>query len=135
MNTQSLSRTARLILLALGALAGCDATGDSFCTAQFVTVTAVVVDGTGAPVVNAVVTSTLARTGEILLPTSLALFTPGTYVIVDDGARSQLLPAGDSVRVDVRRAGGPSTTADYLFDVPGGCHVNKLTGPDTLTVQ
>jgi hypothetical protein len=135
MNMHSLVRPTGLILLALGTLGGCDAPGDSFCTEQFVTVTAVVVDATGAPVVDAVVTSTLVRTGEILPPTTLALFTPGTYVIVDDGARSKLLPAGDSVRVDARRTGGPSTTADYLFDVPGGCHVNMLAGPDTLTVQ
>ncbi len=135
MNIQSLVRPTGLILLALGSLGSCDATRDSFCTEQFVTVTTIVVDGAGVPVVDAVVTSTLVRTGEILLPTTLALFTPGTYVIMDDGARSKLLPAGDSVRVDARRAGGPSATADYLIDVPGGCHVNKLLGPDTLIVQ
>lgn len=135
MNIHSLIRPTGLILLAIGSLEGCDATRDSFCTQQFVTVTAVVVDGTGVPVVDAVVTSTLVRTGEILPPTTLALFTPGTYVVVDDGALSKLLTAGDSVRVDARRAGGPSTTVDYLFDVPGGCHVNRLSGPDTLTVQ
>ena len=135
MNIQSLSRPARLILLALGSLGGCDATVDSFCTEQFVTTTAVVVDGTGVPVVDAVVTSTLARTGEVLVPTSLALFTPGTYAIADDGARSKLLPAGDTVQVDARRANSAIATAVYVFDVPAGCHINKLRGPDTLTVQ
>ena len=135
MNIQSLFRPAGLVLLALVSLGGCDAAGDSLCTEQFVTVTAVVVDGTGTPVIDAVVTSTLARTGEILLPTALALFTPGTYAIVDDGARSKLLPAGDTVQVEVRRADSTPTTALYVIDVPAGCHVNRLRGPDTLTVQ
>ena len=136
MSIHSLWCSARPILL-LGLLAGCDATASAYCTDQFVNVTITVVDSTGAEVNDAVITSTLVRTGEVLTPAAtLELFVPGTYVIVDDLARPKLLAGGDTVRVvALRGTAAAGTTATYLIDVPGGCHVNKLSGPDTLTVQ
>ena len=94
-----------------------------------------VVDTAGAPITNASVVATLQRTGEVLNPTGLMMLTAGTHVIVDDGARDRLRPQGDSVHVTGRVDAGPVTTAMYFITVPGGCHVTKASGPDTLVVR
>ncbi|MEO8635747.1 MAG: hypothetical protein ABI587_10770 [Gemmatimonadales bacterium] len=133
MRTHRPQRIAGTLLLPIALLAGCDGIA-TVCTSEFAVVTVTVVDTLGAPVTDATVTSTLLRTGAILSPTSLALLTAGTYIIVDDGAREPLRNAGDSVGVTARRGTGPSLPATYVIDVPGGCHVHKLSGPDTLSL-
>jgi hypothetical protein len=41
---------------------------------------------------------------------------------------------GDAVLASVSK-GALSVTADYVFSVAGGCHVSKVSGPDTVTLQ
>lgn len=122
------------LALTIAMLAACDTGALTFCTDIFVAVTVTVVDTLEAPVSDAKVISTLVRTGEVLTPTSLALLTGGTYIIVDDGSRDRLRASGDTVAVTAQRGTGPIVAATYLIDVPGGCHVNKVSGPDTLIV-
>jgi hypothetical protein len=45
---------------------------------------------------------------------------------------SELREAGDSVREEAQLGTTLSPSAVYLFDVPGGCHVQMVAGPDTL---
>ena len=118
----------------IAVLAACDTTAPTACTSVLLAVTVTVVDTLGAPVSDATVTSTLVRTGEALVPTSLALLTGGTYIIVDDGSRVKLRASGDTVAVTAQRGASPSIAATYFIDVPGGCHVHKVSGPDTLSV-
>jgi hypothetical protein len=134
MNTTRSFRFGGSLLLAAAVLSGCDSAVPTACTEVFVVVTVAVVDTLGAPVGDATVISTLARTGDTLYPTTLALLTGGTYVVVDDGSRGKLREAGDTVAVRAQRGTGSNRTATYVFDVPGGCHVRKLSGPDTLTL-
>jgi len=122
------------LAITIAVLAACDTTAPTACTAVFVAMTVTVVDTRGAPVSDATVTSTLVRTGEILLPTWLGLPTGDAYIIVDDGSRDRLRASGDTVAVTAQRDADPSIAAMYFIDVPGGCHVHKVTGPDTLTV-
>jgi len=122
------------LVVAVVALAGCDSAVTSVCTDVFAVATVTVVDSLAAPVVGAAVTATLVRTGETLSPTWLGLLAPGTHVIVDDGARAKLRAAGDTLAVTAQRGAGPGLAATYVFDVPGGCHVHKLSGPDTLAL-
>lgn len=105
------------------------------CTAEFRTIIATVIDTAGSPSPSARLTSVLKRTGETLGPTSLILTPPGVYILVDDGSREKIRNSGDSVRVTAVAGTGPTTTAMYFIDVPGGCHVNKVAGPDTLIVH
>lgn len=107
--------------------------GDAACTASFAIMIVKVVDGGGRPVPDASVTATLLRTGQVLVPTTLALSVPGTYVLVDDGSTHLIRRSGDAVQAQVSR-GGVSITADYVFNAPGGCHINKVSGPDTVTL-
>jgi len=118
------------------ALAACGYATDTgiACTQEFRIATVYVRDVTSAAVGGASVVAVVARTGDTLTSTSLALWAPGHYLIVDDGAVSKLKFSGDAIVVTVSSAKG-NASAGYVFDVPNGCHINKVSGPDTLTVQ
>ena len=122
------------LLFSATMLAGCDSGVLTGCSSVFLARTVTVVDSSGAPVNDASVIATLARTGAILSPTSLALYTAGTYIVIDDGSRKLFRAAGDTVIVTAVRGTGPGLTVAYVVDVPGGCHVNIVSGPDTLTL-
>ena len=128
-----LSRALRASLaIALGVLASCD---DALvaCTTEFRAVFIAVVDSTNAPVPDAVVTSILSRSGDTL-SVAAGVAPTGLYPILDDAARGKLTRSGEAVAVTAQR--GPTmASATYVFDVPGGCHINKVSGPDTLTIE
>lgn len=127
-------RSRRLLPLLALLLAGCEPEGlAQACTMEFRIATLVVSEGAGAPVGDATVQTRRLSTGEILTPTTLAQFAAGTYPILDDGATDRLNPAGDSLGVTVARA-ADTLRLTYVFDVPGGCHIRKLSGPDSVTL-
>jgi hypothetical protein len=57
----------------------------------------------------------------------------GRYVVYDDSFRDRIRASGDSVRID--GYGTMQFSTGFRIDVPGGCHVRKLAGPDTVTAQ
>ena len=118
------------------AAAGCadDSMPGGICTASFATITVTVGDGQSQPVTGASVTATLVRTGETLVPTTLMLTVPGTYALVDDGSTHLIRRSGDAVQARLEK-GALSVTADYVFAVADGCHVNKVSGPDSVTLE
>lgn len=109
------------------------ATDTAPCTSDFRAITVTLVDTAAAPVADAIVASILLRTGDTLLASAVTSL-DGTYVLVDDRSVGRIRSSGDSVTVNVRRATGPQFNARYIFDAPGGCHIRKVFGPDTLTV-
>jgi hypothetical protein len=127
-------RLRNLSLLASVGLLGCDQQSTEVCTAMFAVSTVTVVDAGSAPAAGATVTTTLVRTGETLTPTTLMDFVTGVYPILDDGAIPRLRPSGDSIRVRAHQ-GAASAEAIYRFEIPGGCHIEKISGPDTLVLQ
>jgi len=135
MTTHVTRTSARLSLLALSVVAGCTSDPGSVCTAVFATATITVVDGAGAPVSDAVVTSTLLRTGQAITPSPSGPHTDGSYTILDDSAIPQLRAAGDSIRVLAQHGRASSVTAVYTLDVPAGRHIRRRTRPDSLTLQ
>ena len=123
------------LLAAVGLTAGCtDLGGGRVCTESFAVATIVAVDSNGALVPDATVITTLLRTGQILTPTTVMDFMRGVYPILDDGAIPSLDFRGDSVGVHAVR-GPASAAATYYFDVPGGCHIQRTSGPDTLQLR
>lgn len=128
-----------LLFAALSAVAGLQActegaTNGGACTAMFASIPVTVIDGAGQPVEAATVTAVLVRTGQTLVPTGLLLSTPGTYTLVDDGSTSVIRRSGDPVQAHITK-GTLSLTVDYVFAVPDGCHVSKVSGPATVTLQ
>ncbi len=120
-------------IAALG-LAACDTSNGVVCTLEFRALTVTLLDSAGQPVLDAATVTTLPRTGDTLAITWLGTPVGGTYVYVDDGAINTIRELGDSLRVDVDRSAGTDFAIAYFVDVPSGCHVNKVTGPDTMVV-
>ena len=121
-------------ILATSLLAACHEASTGVCTEVFAIATVTVVDSVSAPAATATVTTTLLRTGETLTPTSVMDFVTGVYPILDDGAVPKLRIAGDSIRVRAVQ-GAAAAEAVYRFEVPGGCHIERVSGPDTLVVR
>jgi len=121
-------------LLPLLLIAACDDDEQVVCTEEFRTATVFVVDARDRPVTDALVQTYLVRTGELVPVTSILDLIPGSYLILDDGATS-LIPSGtEEFRVTVTRGGGVPLEALYVFEAPQGCHIAKVSGPDTLVV-
>ncbi len=113
-------------------VAACD-TVPTACNEIFRVVTVVVVDSRGAPIVQAGVTSVLIRNDDTLFSSPVGVLVGGNLPILTDQALPHLRRSGDSVAVTVE-VPPDSRTTPYFFDSPDGCHINKVTGPDTLIV-
>jgi len=124
-------RTLRALLLTPCLLAACQDQG-TVCAAVFQIYTVSLTDLAGAPVTDATVASILVRTGDTLQNRTLVLFAPGSYFLIDDSYTTQLRSGGDSVALHILR-GPAQLEAGYVFR-RGGCGVEKLAGPDSVTV-
>jgi hypothetical protein len=120
---------------ALGALACDDPLSQCLCTEEFRTYLVTVVDAGGAPVSDVTITRTNLRTGALFEPTWLGMPVPGTYLVADDGLVDEFSSEGDLVRVTGEKDGA-TFEAQFEFAVPDECrcHVDKLAGPDTVTI-
>jgi hypothetical protein len=125
----------RWLLLPLFLVAACGGDDDgAACTLEFRTATVFVEDEAGDSVTDAAVQTFLVRTGELVPVTSIVDLMPGSYLILDDGATS-LMPSGtEQFRVTVTRAGVATIEVLYVFGTEGGCHIVKVSGPDTVVV-
>jgi hypothetical protein len=120
---------------ALGALACDDPVGQCVCTEEFRTYLVTVVDDARQPLSDVTITRTNLRTGAVFEPTWLGMPVPGTYLVADDGLLDEFSSDGDLVRVTGEKDGA-TFEAQFEFAVPEPCrcHVDKLTGPDTVTI-
>jgi hypothetical protein len=92
-----------------------------------------VLEPSGAPASSVDPVVTLERTGERVQSRPWAPYPAGTYPLIDDGSTNKLLPGGDAVSA-VATKGSASVHADFVFGVPGGCHVHRVSGPDTVSL-
>ena len=122
-----------LTFAAIGVLPGCD-TPLTACTAVLTGIPLVVLTADGSPVPGLTISDTVLRTGQgFKIPGSGASAPGPFYKIFDDTFLSRIRPAGDLVRVVGTNATLMFST-DFVFDAPGGCHVHKVAGPDTVIV-
>ncbi|HEX5819018.1 MAG TPA: hypothetical protein VFY20_09070 [Gemmatimonadales bacterium] len=123
-----------MLLLLLFLAAACDDDEPVACTEEFRTATVFVADANAEPVTDATVRTYHVRTGELVPVTSIIDLVSGYYVILDDNA-TRLIPSGvEQFRVTASRGEGAATEAFYGFSAPQGCHIEKVSGPDTLVV-
>jgi len=122
------------LIATLGAFSACTSEGAAgICTASFAFVSVTVRDSSGNPVTGLSIADTVIRTQHaFVVPQTLGL-PAGTYVILDDGFRNQIRASGESVQVS-GFDGTTRFTATFTFDAPGGCHVRKVSGPDSVIV-
>lgn len=104
------------------------------CTEEFRVATVYVEDASAAAVSDASVKTYLVRTGELVPVTSIMDLVPGHYVILDDNATRLIRSDPEPFRVTAERGGGTPVEALYTFRAPQGCHIEKVSGPDTLMV-
>jgi len=103
------------------------------CTESFAYAQVMVRTGSGTPVQGLSISDTVLRTSAgFSVPQGLSSV-PGMYVILDDNFRGQIRTSGDVVRV-TGHASGAVFSADYTFDVPDGCHVRMVSGPNPVVV-
>ena len=116
--------------------AACDAASSvAGCTESLAFVSIQVLDTIGAPSTQVTASHHVPRTGRTLtVPQDGALTAQGRYVVLTDIQRGEILPAGDTVRMSGIQ-GTTAFVADFLLDVPDGCHVRKVAGPDTVRLQ
>lgn len=103
------------------------------CTEEFRTWAVVVADDALTPIEGLEVDVTRASTGE-RLPYGEPMLEPGSYRIMDDGMTDELETDGETILVE--GAGeGISFEAEYVFGTDAQrCHVEKVSGPDTVVV-
>lgn len=105
------------------------------CSESLAFVSVQAVDTLGLPATGVAVSHYLPRSGRVLVvPQDTDLVVQGRYVVLTDIQRGQILPAGDTVRMTGIQ-GATSFVADFLLDVPDGCHIRKLGGPDTVALE
>jgi hypothetical protein len=127
------------IVAAAWAALGCD-TGGGACTEDLRAVFVTGIDSVGAPVANAAVSHVLPRTlTPVTIAQDPAQAALGRYVAFSDAALAQLdsttFQAGGEVVRMTGIAGPTSFVADFVFAVPDGCHVRRVSGPDTVVFQ
>lgn len=110
------------------------------CTEELRAAFVTALDSLNQPVPGATVSHVLPRTQTaITVPQDTAAVTQGRYTVLNDLVVAQLDTAlfrysGEAVRMS-GFAGPTSFQADFQFDVPDGCHIHKLAGPDTVWFQ
>jgi hypothetical protein len=117
-------------------LAGCSSspTRPRVCTAIYAYLTATPIDAQGAPVYGLAVRDSVPRTGTAFDEPQLTLFDTSRVVIFSDGDQGKVSTT-HTEPVIVSGSGTAGTfTADYVFDATG-CHVEKVSGPDTVVVR
>lgn len=97
------------------------------CTTEFRMLTIRVTEPGGAPAAGVVISDSLPRTGRVITPVQPGFMAPGEYLVLDDGHLPLLRQSGDTVLVRGVRGGARFTEA-WVVDVPGGCHVNRVSG-------
>lgn len=101
------------------------------CTEEFRSWNVIVVDSAGAPIDGLTVRVLRAATGEPL-PYGGASFSAGSYRIMDDGMTASIRIDGETIEAGTS-GGGATFDAAWEFGADAWrCHVEKLSGPDTV---
>lgn len=112
---------------------------DCLCTAEFRTAVVFIRDSHGTAVDSLLTTSTNKRTGRIYLPPEHwregIPDGQGKYPVLDDGFAGYLNVAGDTIVFEAQKP-GITVRQEFVFGADEcKCHIQKLSGPDTLTVN
>ena len=133
----------RALFLVLPLLAGCSVfEGDEHprtCTDQYVSYTVGVRLPDGAPADSVSITAENERTGQVYGPCNgiiadgVGCGESGTYTVYTDAQEGATSEEGDDVTVRGTR-GALTFEAAFRFR-SDGCHVDKLSGPDAVTLR
>ncbi len=125
----------RLLLVSLlgTILVACNDQSPISCTRILVSINVLIVDAAGQGVTGLESRTVVLRTGQRIYGAPEIELPPGgpVYPVVADTDVDHIRPRGDSlafVAFDSTR----TAAAVFVVDIPDQCHVNKVSGPDTL---
>jgi len=123
-----------ITIVIIVAASGCqDRCAEIACTADVESVTVTVTDAAGTPVTGLLPTSRYQNGATFAVDQELASVVPGLYVVIDDGQRDVV---NDSIVVfEVSSATGSTTGTFEVTASDCRCHIEKVSGPDTLVLQ
>ena len=128
-------RMACMLLVAVGGAACSVPAAPCVCTLEFRIFTVTVLNASGEPAEGVSISVRRVSDGADLTEPNDLLPTPGVYVILTDGNRDDVSENGTAVEV-VGTLGDTGFTAEYVFDRDAcNCHVNKVSGPDTVQLE
>lgn len=133
-------RSSVVVLTMLAGLSGCaDSSTELVCTMEFRILTIQVHDSNGLPVSDATLTVYHEGTNSAWPPaTGDGGFSSdrGTYAVIDD-SHLQRIERGENVplTLSATRSAQPAAVGTASWVVTSdGCHVSRVSGPDTLTI-
>jgi hypothetical protein len=122
-----------LSVLTCGSVTACAA--DCFCDLSLAAIRVLITDEDGTPVEGLEFSVNVERTGEqVVFPAEVPH--EGWYPVITDVEQKYIDPSGEQLRF-AATDGQRTVTAQYVVDMPGrcNCHVNKVSGPDTLVIH
>jgi hypothetical protein len=136
--TSSRRPTRIALLCATAWLAGCAGSSEGpplVCTGSFAFIPLAVLNPNNTPATSVIELDTvLSSDVGFPVPQDSSLLHTGTYDIFDDNYLGKIRHSGDSVRVTgIQTPKRFSVT--FFIDTPDGCHVHKVSGPDTVQLQ
>lgn len=113
----------------------CDEDEGYVCTDEFVTYSVTVLNPNGEPTDSVQVSTTDPETGEKfpVCEVGPCKRETGTYVIMHDGLREQISETLETVLVKGSK-GNMQFEEGFAFRA-GKCHVEKISGPDTVSLS
>jgi hypothetical protein len=111
-----------------------DPTEPIACTEEFRSWIVVVVDAGGEPIDGLAVQVVRASSGAVL-PYGDPGFSAGSYRIMDDGMADSIRIEGETIEASALEGEATFEAAWEFGADPWRCHVERLSGPDTVTAN
>lgn len=110
---------------------------DCLCTTEYRYYLVTVVDTLGAPVDSLTVSVKDKNGSELNISQENQIFGSGNYIVFNDSFTSMFVSVTDTEKIIFTAADGVrNVIGEYLFDTDRcRCHINKISGPDTLVIK
>lgn len=134
----SLIKTVSVVFLILSAFISCSiADDDCICTTEFRYYTVSIVDTLKVPVDSLTVSVKDKNGNELNISQENQIFGPGNYIVFNDSFTTMFISANETERIIFTASDGiRNVQGEYLFGTDRcRCHINKVSGPDTLVIR
>jgi len=126
-----------IILIAVLIYSCSEVDNDCICTEEFRSYLVTVVDTIGVPVDSLTISIKDKDGDELDVRQQDQIFGPGKYTVLDDSFINLFVSPAVSEKVAFTATNGTrNVTGEYLFNTDKcRCHINKVSGPDTLVLR
>ena len=126
-----------IILIALVFYSCSEVNNDCICTQEFRSYQVTVVDTLGVPVDSLAITIKDKDGDALDVQQQDQIFGPGKYTVLDDSFTRMFVSPTIAEKVTFTATDGMRTVAgEYLFSTDVcRCHIDKVSGPDTLVLR